>query len=136
MGIGLVCLYYAGEAVYEKISGCIQSTEQIVHAVSHPGIVDRICHYKAGQACDLPEQDVPFCEDGLCTQCQSGGLSSLWENLCVVICGIDPYLRAKGKEKPCDADPEEQVWNISGICSFPDVPVLSGAWNGQSVPVL
>lgn len=136
MGIGLVCLYYAGEAVYEKISGCIQSTGQIVHAVSHSGIVDRICYYEAGQASDLSEQDVPFCEDGLRAQCQSGGLSSLWENLCVVICGIDSYLRAKGKEKLCDADPEKPAGNIGGICSFPAVPVLSGAWNGQSVPVL
>lgn len=131
----MVCLYYAGKAVPKKTSGCVKGIWQDLYAVSDTDILGGICYYGTRQACGLSEQDVPFCEDGLCAKYQSDRLSSLWKDLCAVIYGIDPYLRAESEEKPC-ADPEEQIWDTGGICHFPVVPVLSGPWNGQSVSVL
>lgn len=131
----MVCLYHAGKAVPEKTSGCIRGACQNLYAASDTGIVGGICNYGTRQTCGLSEQDVPFCEDGLCAKYQSGRLSSLWKDVCTVVYGINPDLRAEGEEKPC-ADPEEQIWDTGSICHFLIVPVLSGSWDGQSVPVL
>ena len=131
----MVCLYHVRETVSETIPGCIRSILQTVYAVADPGIMGDICYHGAGQAFDLSEQDVSFCEDGLCAQCQSLGLSPLWEDLCAAFCDICSGLCAKGEEE-ADADTKEQIRNISGVCYIPVMPVLSGAWNGQSVFIL